>query len=109
MAEIKSSSISVFIKQLKSKTSSPGGGSAAAIVLSLSLALYKKCLNFSSGNFSGPELKRAQLLIEGYLEDSLKLADKDRDVYLALRDLFKNKDCSSSELTDAYKDAGLVP
>jgi len=101
-------SIRQFLNELSKKTPAPGGGSAVAVVLSVAIALYKMCFEYSRKNFNAAETESLTADINSFLDSAVSFIQKDKDVYLNLSEILKDKS-RHSERRGAYKDAALVP
>ncbi len=98
-----------YLVSLGSKIPSPGGGSVVATVLCSGISLYKKCLLYSSNNFKKEDFKNIEVFLGQVLERALGLIDRDKDVYLRLNSLIKNKSANKDEIQKAYYDAASAP
>ena len=102
-------SLKDYIAVLGDEVPAPGGGSAAAAVLCCSIALYRKCLLYSSSNFKKESFDDLKISLSNNIDESLSLIDKDKELYLSLSELIKNKDSSLVELQRGYLDAASAP
>jgi len=102
-------SLKDYIAVLGDEVPAPGGGSATAAVLCCGIALYRKCLLYSSNNFGKESFDDLKISLSSNRDESLSLIDKDKDLYLSLSELIKNKDSSLVELQRGYLDAASAP
>jgi formiminotetrahydrofolate cyclodeaminase len=117
---IKEQSIEVFLEQLAAKTSTPGGGSAAAIMGAMGAALASMVVNFTIGR-KGSEAVDAQmraLLAEsermrGDLTDMIRADVEAFDAVMAAygmpKDSEEQKERRSAAIQAALKTATDVP
>ena len=94
--ELLNLSVKDYLDELSKKVSTPGGGSALAIVLSLSASLGLMALNFTV-NKKGYEDKQEKvkeyiLKFEEIKNVGEKLIDEDAKSYKALMDAYRKKD-----------------
>ena len=94
--ELLNLSVKDYLDELSKKVSTPGGGSALAIVLSLSASLGLMALNFTI-NKKGYEDKQEKvkeyiLKFEEIKNIGEKLIDEDAKSYKALMDAYRKKD-----------------
>lgn len=94
--ELLNLSVKDYLDELSKKVSTPGGGSALAIVLSLSASLGLMALNFTV-NKKGYEDKQEKVKeyiskIEEIKNVGEKLIDEDAKSYKALMDAYRKKD-----------------
>lgn len=99
--EFKEQKIKEFIEDLASDKASPGGGSTAALILSLSVALNKMVYSLSIGKKTFENLNEEQRIkmiqcneeSEKIINKSFEYMEKDREDFLKLMDSYKlNKD-----------------
>ncbi|MDP8215858.1 MAG: cyclodeaminase/cyclohydrolase family protein [Candidatus Kaelpia imicola] len=102
-------SLKEYLAGLGEKIPAPGGGSATAAVLCCGISLHKKCLLYSSSNFEKESFKNIKLSLDQAIEKALALIDRDREVYLKLNDLIKDRSANKDEIQEAYRDAASVP
>ena len=100
-------SIKQYLRKLSEKTPAPGGGSAAAVVISSAVALYKMCFEYSRKNFAAAECESLTADINSSLDSAVSLIQKDKDAYLNLAVILKDKN-RYDEHASAYKTAALV-
>lgn len=109
--EYKSLTIEHYNELLKAKKSTPGGGSALAITLSLACSLCQMVINFTL-NKKGYESLEEKLLsyskeLDSLLINSYQYADLDSKAFNELMDAFRIKD---NELIEKKSiEASLVP
>ncbi|MDP8253190.1 MAG: cyclodeaminase/cyclohydrolase family protein [Candidatus Kaelpia aquatica] len=103
------SSLKEYLVGVGEKIPAPGGGSVTAAVLCCGVSLYKKCLLYSFNNFEKEDLKNIELFLNQATEKTLALIDRDREVYLRLNDLIKDKSANRDEMQKAYCEAASVP
>ena len=94
--ELLNLSVKDYLDELSKKVSTPGGGSALAIVLSLSASLGLMALNFTV-NKKGYEDKQEKVKeyiskFEEIKNIGEKLIDEDAKSYKALMDAYRKKD-----------------
>jgi len=86
MLSYKHQAISTYLNQLASRNPVPGGGSAAALVGALGVALISMVANYSLGKGKSPkaeaEIKSLLQQSEKLRERLLKLVDLDAEAYL---------------------------
>lgn len=95
--EFKEQKIKEFIEDLASDKASPGGGSTAALILSLSVALNKMVYSLSIGKKTFENLNEEQKIkmiqcneeSENLINKSFKYMEKDRADFLKLMDSYK--------------------
>lgn len=113
-----------FIKDLGSNSPAPGGGSAAALIASLSAALTSMVFNLTLNKKSYNALKEEERkLVDDGLEkckksmiDFLDYMEKDTEVFMELMSFFKlpketeeEKEYRSEKIKEGTKNALLVP
>lgn len=97
--EFKEQKIKEFLDDLSSDKASPGGGSTAALILALSVALNKMVYSLTIGKKSFEnlsEVDKENMIIfneksKEYIEKSLEFMEKDRDDFMNLMDSYKLK------------------
>jgi len=120
MSEIKDKSIQVFLDELASKSATPGGGSAAALMGAQAAALTSMVCNLTIGKpkYAEVETDMQALLAksEALREKLLSMIKADVDVFNRLMDTYglpKETDAEKAARTDAIqtvlKDATQVP
>ena len=103
------STIEKYIADLSARKMAPGGGSAAALTVSIGSALNLMVINFSLTE-NQKEKNNADLIIiknkqEAILKDVVELIDEDIAVFTSLMLKIKDKTVSSVD----YKNAAMVP
>jgi formiminotetrahydrofolate cyclodeaminase len=120
MSEIKHKSIQVFLDELASKSATPGGGSAAALMGAQAAALTSMVCNLTIGKpkYAEVETDMQALLAksEALREKLLSMIKADVDVFNRLMETYglpKETDAEKAARTDAIqtvlKDATQVP
>jgi len=97
--EFKEQKIKEFLDDLSSDKASPGGGSTAALILALSVALNKMVYSLTIGKKSFEnlsEVDKENMIIfneksKEYINKALKFMEKDRDDFMTLMDSYKLK------------------
>ncbi len=120
MSEIKDKSVQVFLDELASKSATPGGGSAAALMGAQSAALTSMVCNLTIGKpqYAEVETDMRSLLIkaEGLREKLTDMIKADVDVFNRLMETYAlpkqtddEKAARSAAIQDVLKDATEVP
>ncbi len=120
MSEIKDKSVQVFLDELASKSATPGGGSAAALMGAQSAALTSMVCNLTIGKpqYAEVETDMRSLLIkaEGLREKLTDMIKADVDVFNRLMETYalpkqtdEEKAARSAAIQDVLKDATEVP
>lgn len=97
--EFKEQKIKEFLDDLSSDKASPGGGSTAALILALSVALNKMVYSLTIGKKSFENLSEVDKdnmikfneKSKEYINKALKFMEKDRDDFMTLMDSYKLK------------------
>lgn len=95
--EFKNYSIEKFIDELKRDLPSPGGGSTAALISSLALALNSMVYSFTIdkkpfeklSEENKEKMKRFKEESDRFIENALLFMEEDRKIFIALMDSFK--------------------
>lgn len=104
-----------YLKELASKSPVPGGGSAAALVGAIGIALLSKVANFTIGKekYKDVETKMQEILkcSDGLLDCCSKLCSDDAKAYKKLSEVFKlpKGNERQEKLQVALKEAMAVP
>jgi len=103
------STIEKYIHDLAMRKMAPGGGSAAALTVSIGSALNLMVINFSlpekKNEKNNEELADFKNKQEAILKDIVELIDEDIVVFTSLMSKIKDKTVSSVD----YKNAAMVP
>lgn len=109
--EYKLLSIKEYNEMISAKKSTPGGGSALAIALSLAISLCKMVINFTIDKKGYEELKeklsQMNTQLDLYLLKSYKYADLDSSTFASLMAAFKSQD--ENEIEKCSIDASMIP
>ena len=109
--EFKTLSIEEYNKELQAKKSTPGGGSALAITLSIAISLCKMVISFTIDKKGYEEyhdkLVEMDSRLDMYLLKAYKYADLDSSTFRALMEAFKSKD--EERIESASIDACMIP
>ncbi len=117
---IKDSSVQTFLDQLASQASTPGGGSAAAIMGAMGAALVSMVCNLTIGkkNYAAVEDDLKQVLQESealrqrlteMINDDVRVFNEVMSAYGMPRDTEEQKSARGAAIQQALKDATLVP
>jgi formiminotetrahydrofolate cyclodeaminase len=117
---IKDKSIQTFLDELASKASTPGGGSAAAIMGAMGAALLSMVVNLTVGkkNYEGVEedmnklLQRTEELrgqLTGMVKADVEVFDKVMTAYGMSKDSEEQKTRRSAAIQAALKEAADIP
>lgn len=117
---IKDQTIETFLENLASKSSTPGGGSAAAIIGAMGAALVSMVANFTIGKkgYESVSADMESLLVrsEKYRKQFIDLIQADVDVFNSVmaayampRETDKDKESRSQAIQSALKQATDVP
>ena len=120
MSEIKDKSIQQFLDDLASKSSTPGGGSAAAVMGAQSAALTSMVCNLTVGKpkYAEVEAEMAALLeksealrekFTGMIKADVEVFDRVMASYGLPKDTEQEKETRSAEIQKALKEATEVP
>jgi len=104
-------SLKEYLEDLAAKLPAPGGGSAAALVGALGVALLEMVANFTIGKekykASEEEITRVQSACQKIREELTRLIDEDVAVYKNVSKAFSGKE--QGVIQAALKDAASVP
>lgn len=108
---IKDQQLSDFLREISSKSPTPGGGAVAAIVIALATSLCEMVINLTLGK-KGYEKETMNLSLKAKslikIKDySLKLADEDVEAFNQVMSAYKSKDQKRIQL--ALKKAIEIP
>jgi formiminotetrahydrofolate cyclodeaminase len=117
---IKDSSVQTFLDQLASRESTPGGGSAAAIMGAMGAALVSMVCNLTIGkkNYAAVEGDLKEVLREseelrqrltGMVSDDVRAFNQVMSAYGMPRDTEEQKSARGAAIQAALKDATVVP
>lgn len=110
MTKHKNQSLSQYLDRLSSKDPAPGGGSAAALVSALGVALISMTARYSQGkNQTKAVVKRIKVILtksEKIRKRLLELVDLDAQAYLAV---VKTRNSNKKQKEVALKKARAVP
>ncbi len=105
MMEYSNLTISDFLKQLSSKKSVPGGGSATALEASLAAAMHLMVLNYSDSEIESPTMRKLKTEQQKSLDILKGCIDEDAEAFGELMRSFS----SGSDPQARYKAAAEVP
>ena len=117
---IEDSSVQTFLDQLASQESTPGGGSAAAIMGAMGAALVSMVCNLTIGkkNYAAVESDLKEVLREsealrqrltGMVSDDVRVFNQVMSAYGMPRDTEEQKSARGAAIQAALKDATVVP
>jgi formiminotetrahydrofolate cyclodeaminase len=117
---IENSSVQTFLDQLASRESTPGGGSAAAIMGAMGAALVSMVCNLTIGkkNYAAVEADLKEVLQEsealrqrltGMVSDDVRVFNQVMSAYGMSRDTEEQKSARGAAIQAALKDATEVP
>ena len=117
---IKDSDLQTFLDQLASQASTPGGGSAAAIMGAMGAALVSMVCNLTIGkkNYAAVEGDLKQVLQQSeelrqrlttMINDDVRVFNQVMSAYGMPRDTEEHKSARGAAIQQALKDATLVP
>ena len=117
---IKDSDLQTFLDQLASQASTPGGGSAAAIMGAMGAALVSMVCNLTIGkkNYAAVEGDLKQVLQESealrqrlteMVNDDVRVFNQVMSAYGMPRDTEEQKSARGAAIQQALKDATVVP
>jgi formiminotetrahydrofolate cyclodeaminase len=117
---IKDLNVQTFLDQLASQASTPGGGSAAAIMGAMGAALVSMVCNLTIGkkNYAAVEADLKQVLqqseelrqrLTGMVADDIRVFDQVMSAYGMPRDTDEQKSARANAIQDALKEATVVP
>lgn len=120
MSEIKDKSVQVFLDELASKASTPGGGSAAAVMGAQSAALISMVCNLTIGKpkYEDVDADMRALLVKsealrekltGMIKADVEVFDRVMASYGMPKDTDEEKSVRSEEIQEALKVAADVP
>lgn len=117
---IKDTNVQTFLDQLASQASTPGGGSAAAIMGAMGAALVSMVCNLTIGkkNYAGVEGDLKQVLqkseelrqrLTGMVADDIRVFNQVMSAYGMAKDSDEQKSARAAAIQDALKEATVVP
>jgi formiminotetrahydrofolate cyclodeaminase len=117
---IKDTNVQTFLDQLASQASTPGGGSAAAIMGAMGAALVSMVCNLTIGkkNYAAVEADLKQVLqqseglrqrLTGMVADDIRVFNQVMAAYGMPKDTDEQKSARASAIQDALKEATVVP
>ena len=117
---IKDTNVQTFLDQLASQASTPGGGSAAAIMGAMGAALVSMVCNLTIGkkNYAAVEADLKQVLqqseglrqrLTGMVADDIRVFNQVMAAYGMPKDTDEQKSARVSAIQDALKEATVVP
>lgn len=117
---IKDTNVQSFLDQLASQASTPGGGSAAAIMGAMGAALVSMVCNLTIGkkNYAAVEADLKQVLqqseglrqrLTGMVADDIRVFNQVMAAYGMPKDTDEQKSARVSAIQDALKEATVVP
>jgi methenyltetrahydrofolate cyclohydrolase len=117
---IKDTNVQTFLDQLASQASTPGGGSAAAIMGAMGAALVSMVCNLTIGkkNYAAVEADLKQVLqqseglrqrLTGMVADDIRVFNQVMAAYGMPKDTDEQKSARMPAIQDALKEATVVP
>lgn len=117
---IKDSSIEQFLEDLAGKSSTPGGGSAAAVIGAMGASLVSMVANFTAGKKGYESVndemqsilersERYRTLFVDMIQDDVDVFNGVMAAYGMSRDTDEEKESRSSAIQEALKKATVVP
>ncbi|MGH8728326.1 MAG: methenyltetrahydrofolate cyclohydrolase [Burkholderiales bacterium] len=117
---IKDMNVQTFLDQLASQASTPGGGSAAAIMGAMGAALVSMVCNLTIGkkNYAAVENDLKQVLqqsedlrqrLTGMVADDIRVFNQVMGAYGLPKDSDEQKSARAKAIQDALKEATVVP